>query len=68
MTMTTLNMSDMKIIEQALEEYTISEFAGPADINRAKCALSRIKGHVANLNADGQTITELRIVNGFCKK
>ncbi len=60
---TTLNFSDMKIIEQALDELRESEFAGPAEISRAKVALSRVRAHIADLEKSEQKITELKVVS-----
>ena len=55
-----LNLSDVRIIQQALEEYTESEYAGEIDINRAKIALGRIKNHLKIMESVGRNITELR--------
>lgn len=57
---TPLTISDLLIIRQALEEYEESEYAGEADINRARIALGRIRGHVNDMENHSMKVAELR--------
>jgi hypothetical protein len=58
---TPLSISDMRIIKQALEEYSESEYAGPADLNRAGVALHRISLHLAGMEKNAVKVTELTV-------
>lgn len=64
MIQTMLSMSDLLIIQQALEEYGESEYAGEVDLNRSKIALGRVRAHLALMEQNGRKVSELRCADG----